>query len=534
MNVGRRDLFRTGGILAAFGFLNGRPSSAAPVARRSGNIYQAIGVRPVINCRGSNTYIGGSLTLPEVKEAMDAAGRQFVDLNELADGIGRRLAELTGAEWGTVTAGCAAAMTHATSACIAGTNPEKLQRLPDLSGLKNEVIIPRQSRNVYDHAVRMLGVRILEPNTREEYEDAFSPRTAMVYVLSGNRGGVELEVLTQIARAKGVPLLVDAAAERLSVPNEYLQRGATMVAYSGGKLLRGPQCSGLLLGPKHLVRAAWHNGAPHHSFGRSMKVGKEEMMGLVAAVEMWLKRDHEAERKQMQGWCDYIAGRVGKVAGVVGDSSPQPGAATPAPRLQISWERKQFGLSSRDVYQLLLDGDPRIATAPQVGARDGQPESIRIAPLMMMPGEEKLVAERVYAIFSKPPQVEQTVRNDPPARVAGQWTLHLEFVSGEADHTLVLEQEGAEIRGTHNGTFLSGDLRGFVNGNEIRFRSSHKYEGSYVNYEFTGTVDDQGMQGRVDDMSTIDPGEFGEAVWSARRYQYTDPRGVLVRPIKTE
>jgi L-seryl-tRNA(Ser) seleniumtransferase len=537
---GRRDLFRTGGMLTAFGLLGGRASSAQPMADGGNggppttNIYEAIGVKPVINCRGVNTYIGGSVTLPEVKRAMDEAGRQFVDMNELANGVGQRLAQLTGAEWGTVTSGCSAAMTHATSACIAGTDPEKLQRLPDLSGLKDEVIIPRQSRNVYDHAIRMLGVKILEPETKEQYEAAFSPRTAMVYVLSGNRSGVPLDELAATARQKSVPVLVDAAAERLTVPNDYLQRGATMVCYSGGKLFRGPQCSGLLIGPKHLVRAAWYNGAPHHSFGRSMKVGKEEMMGLVTAVEMWVKRDHDAERKQMQAWCDHIAGRVAKVPGVTADTTPAEGAVAPTPRLQISWDRARIPLTSRDVYQLLLDGQPRIATAPQVGvAPDGQPESIRLSPIMLSPGEEKLVAERLYSILSRPPRIERPVSTAAPAQVAGKWSANLEFVAGSGEHTFVFEQQGEEIRGTHHSRFLSGDLRGYVQGNVIRFRSSHKYEGSYINYEFTGTVDGTRIQGRVDDMSTIDPGEFGEATWSAQRYSYTDPRGVPVRPVKS-
>lgn len=537
---GRRDLFRTGGLLTAFGLVGGRTASALAMPAEAASappptgVYESIGVKPVINCRGVNTYISGSTTLPEVKRAMDEAGRQFVDINELANGIGKRLGELTGAEWGAVTSGCCAAMTHATSACIAGTDPEKLQRLPDLRGLKDEVIIPRQSRNVYDHAIRMLGVRILEPNTREEYETAFSPKTAMVYVNSSNRNGVEFDVLTAIAGERGVPVLVDAAAERLTVPNDYLRRGATMVCYSGGKLFRGPQCSGLLIGPKHLVRAAWYNGAPHHSFGRSMKVGKEEMMGLLTAVEMWLKRDHEAERRQMQGWVDHIAARVGKVAGVTADSSAPPEGTNPTPRLQISWERARFGLTSKDVYQLLLDGEPRIATAPQVGARDGQPESIRLTPIMMAPGEEKLVAERLYAIFSKPPLIQRLTSTEPTAQIAGQWALKLDFVSGSADHTLVIEQEGTEIKGTHKGVFLNGDLRGYVDGHLIRFRSSHKYEGSYVNYDFSGTFENGRLQGQVEDMSTIDPGEFGEAAWSAERYQYTDPRGVIVRPLKTD
>lgn len=534
---GRRDLFRAGGLLTTYGLLGGGVTSAlaAPPAAAppSARIYESIGVRPVINCRGVNTYIGGSTTLPEVKRAMEEASLQFVDLNELADGLGRRLAELTGADWGAVTAGCCAAMTHATSACIAGTDPEKLQRLPDLTGLKDEVIIPRQSRNVYDHAIRMLGVRILEPDTREEYEAAFGPRTAMVYVLSDNRSGVDFDVLVAIAREKGVPLLVDAAAERLTIPNEYLERGATMVCYSGGKLLRGPQCSGLLLGPRDLVRAAWYNGAPHHSFGRSMKVGKEEMMGLLAAVEMWVRRDHEAERQQMQGWVDHIASRLAGIPGVMADTSAATGAVAPSPRLQIAWHRDQVPLTSRDVFQLLLDGEPRIAIAPQGGeGRDAERESIRISPLMLAPDEEKAVAERLYAILSSPPRIAQPARPASAANVAGQWQARLEFVRGAADHTFVFEQDGSEIRGTHTGLFFSGDLRGYVDGNVIRFRSSHKYAGSYINYEFTGTVDGGRIEGQVDDMSTIDPGEFGEAVWTAARYQHSDPRGVLIRPIK--
>jgi L-seryl-tRNA(Ser) seleniumtransferase len=200
-------------------------------------------VRPLINAKGTFTIITGSETLPEVKKAMDEASRGYVQMDELMDGVGKCLAELTGAEWGIVTAGCCAALTHTTSACLAGTNPERMQRLPDLTGLKSEVIIPAYSRNVYDHAIRMLGVKIVEVNERSELDAAFNERTAMVYILAGpgDAGPLGTQAVSEVAKRHGVPVIVDAAAEILTIPNVHLQRGATAVAYSGGKCIRGPQ-----------------------------------------------------------------------------------------------------------------------------------------------------------------------------------------------------------------------------------------------------------------------------------------------------
>ena len=230
---------------------------------------------------------------------MDDASRGYVQMDELMDGVGQRLAELTGAEWGIVTAGCCAALTHATAACIAGSNPERMQRLPDLAGLKNEVVIPAYSRNVYDHAIRMLGVKIVVVRDPSELETAFNERTAMVYILGGpgDDGPLGTKAVSEVARKKNVPVIVDAAAEILTIPNVHLQRGATAVAYSGGKCIRGPQAAGLLLGRRICSRPPGLNSAPHHAFGRSLKVGKEEIMGMLAAVEMWVKRDHQAEWK---------------------------------------------------------------------------------------------------------------------------------------------------------------------------------------------------------------------------------------------
>ena len=312
--ITRRELLKRSSLLAAPALLGAEAAEAAaakaavPVQNPGAAVYTSIGVRPLINARGTYTIISGSRMLPEVRAAMDAAARHYVHLDELADAIGARLAELTKAEWGLVTSGCAAALTHATAACVAGGNPDLHVRIPDLRGFpRDEAIIPKHSRNVYDAAVRAVGVRVVEVSTVAELEAAFGPRTALVYILAGpeaEAGPLTTRVLCDAAKAKGVPVLVDAAAEVLTVPNVHLEAGATLVAYSGGKCLRGPQTGGMLLGRKDLVRAAWVHSAPHHGYARAMKVGKEEAIGMLTAVEMWMKRDHAAEWAQWMSWLD--------------------------------------------------------------------------------------------------------------------------------------------------------------------------------------------------------------------------------------
>jgi L-seryl-tRNA(Ser) seleniumtransferase len=515
--VNRRDVFRTGGALAA---LMGAARGATPATLEIGkNIYQSIGVRPLINCKGTFTIISGSQTLPDVKRAMDEASRHYVDLDELMDGVGKRLAELTGAEWGIVTAGCAAAITHVTAACIAGSDPEKMQRLPILQGLKSEVIIPDYSRNVYDHAVRMLGVKTVTVHDKAEYEAAFNERTAMVYILAGrgDDGPMGTPTLAAIARQKNVPLFVDAAAEVLTIPSVHLSRGATVVGYSGGKCLRGPQCAGLALGDKNLLQAAWANSAPHHAFGRSLKVGKEEIMGMLAAVEAWTKRDHKAEWAQWEAWLNYISKRATEIDGVTAEvKQPSEGLSNRAPLLIIHWDGGKLGITGQELSKVLLDTEPRIVLGGARGRRPQQMESlISIMPYMMIPGDEKVVADRLYEVLSKPPKMEAApVPSGEPANVAGQWEAQLVFQRGSARHTITLEQKGTDLAGTHRGETISGDLHGTVAANEVTFRSSHKYEGTRLIYEFTGKVDGDTMEGRVG----LD--EYGEARWTAKRHKY--------------
>src|SRR5437867_5541868 len=285
--------------------------------------------------------------LPEVRAAMDAAAQHYVQLDELMAASGARLAELTTAEWGMVSSGCAAALTHATAACVAGGNPDLHVRIPNLGGFpKDEVIIPKHSRNVYDAAVRAVGGRVIEVGTGEELEAAFGPRTAMVYILAGpeaDTGPLSTKAIARLANQKKVPVLVDAAAEILTVPNVHLENGATFVAYSGGKCLRGPQSAGLLLGRKDLVQAAWVHSAPHHGFARSMKVGKEEAIGMLMAVEMWMQRDHKAEWARWRSWLDAIARHVSTIDGVTTNVVQPRGLSNRMPSLRVLWDRKRFG-----------------------------------------------------------------------------------------------------------------------------------------------------------------------------------------------
>src|SRR2546423_1621269 len=363
--VTRRELLRMAGLFGAGSVVPAASVSAAqarpaaPASLQEPNVYKAIGVRPLINCRGTFTIIGGSIELPEVRAAKSAANQQFVQLDELMDAVGKRLAELTGAEWGMVSAGCAAAMSHATAACVAGGNPDLHVRIPNLAGFaKDEVIVPGNSRNVYDAAIRAVGVKIIEADTPDALQLAIGPRTAMIYIFAGpqnDTGPMSTEAICTIAKQHAVPVLVDAAAEILTIPNVHLQRGATLVAYSGGKYIRGPQSAGLLLGRKELVQAAWIHSAPHHGYARSMKVGREEMVAMLTAVESWVKRDHAAEWKEWVGRCQYIADRASKIAGVTSSVKQEPdeGLSNRSPSVSIRWESAGFGVTGQQVADTL-------------------------------------------------------------------------------------------------------------------------------------------------------------------------------------
>ena len=526
-SLSRRELFRTGGLVAAAGLASPGASPAAKTIGKLGvgpEMYESIGVRPIINANGPITLFSGSVMLPEVSEAMSRASQRYVHIDELMEAVGNRLAEITGAEFGIVTSGCSAALVHATSACIAGGAPERIQRLPDLSGLKDEVVTPVGSRNVYDHAIRMLGVKMINVSNEQELRAAIGPRTALVMVLAktADRGEtLRLEHIVPIAHEQGIPVLVDAAAEDLSMPNIHLDRGADLVAYSGGKALRGPQSTGLLVGRKDLVKAAWLNSAPHHSFGRPMKVAKEDIMGLLAAVEMWGQRDHEAERRTWLGWVEEIAASVGRVPGVEthierfeGIMQRDPLIAVKwdsKPRMEITWDSEKLGITGNEVYKRLYDGEPRIVLRSASGdARTSAESSVTVVPMYMQRGDANVVAGRLHKLLSNPPKSKRKV-GSAARNIAGRWDLHIDFVHGSADHRLVLEQQGADLAGEHLGERTSGELSGWVDGDRVLFRDTQRYEGGSFQYQFEGSITGDSMNGEVDF------GEYGTARWSATR-----------------
>src|SRR5271166_6383385 len=280
------------------------------LVERNANPYLALGVRPFINCCSVRTMHGGSLMLPQVRAAMDAASRQFVNLDELMEAAGKRLAELTGAEWGIVTCGSAAAVALGTAACVAGNDPVKMLRLPFTDGWVNRVILPKNQRFAYAQAIRMVGAHIVEIDNVADLDAALREPVAMVAILGTNEefSNVHLEEIVARVKPLGIPVLVDAASEHLQRPSPWLQRGADMVIYSGGKFLRGPQTSGLLLGNKNLVQAAWRNASPHQAFGRPMKVSKEDVIGLLTALEYWMEeRDVGTERTRWRDDCAEMA-----------------------------------------------------------------------------------------------------------------------------------------------------------------------------------------------------------------------------------
>ncbi len=539
--ISRRELIRRGGGLGGLlavpalaagelrpdsissaGQSNAAARAAAGTGLRAGHdVYKSIGVRPLINARGTFTIISGSTMLPEVRAAIDAAAQRYVHLDELTEAIGARLAELTGAEWGLVTSGCAAGLTHATAACVAGGNPDLHVRLPHLAGFpRDEVIIPTHSRNVYDAAVRAVGVRVTQVSTMAEFEAALGPRTAMIYVLAGPRADespVSVQAMAPLAKAKGVPILVDAAAEILTIPNVHLQRGATLVGYSGGKCLRGPQTAGLLLGRKDLVKAAWVHSAPHHGFGRGFKVGKEEAIGMLAAVEAWVKRDHDAEWKRWTGWLEHIAQRLSSIPGVTTAITQPNGLSNKTPSLRITWDREALGIGGDVVARTLLETEPRIALSGGGGRGSGGTASmtgVSVTPYMMAPGDERIVADRLHAVISKPPARTKSEPATPATDLSGQWDVQITYAAASSTHALHLRQRGHEIDGAHKGDFVTRDASGTIDGAAVRIRSAFGEEhGDSLSFTFTGTVTGDEMGG------TLDMGEYLGATWTAKRRQ---------------
>ena len=515
--VSRRELFRRASLLATTPAFFGRSATAAPMPASAGrlqlapgDIYKSVGVRPVINCRGTLTVISGSLELPEVRAAVESAAQHHVVLDELMEGAARRIAEITGAEWALIASGCAAGMAHTTAACVTGGNPDLHVRIPDLTGFaKDEVVIPKASRNEYDQAIRSVGVRIIEVGDAAEYETALGPKVAMVYIMSGNRmesGPLTYDAVYSLAKKRNIPVFTDAAAEMLTVPNVYLQRGSTFVGYSGGKCLRGPQCSGLVLGRKDLLQAAWVSSAPHHGHGRAMKIGKEEIVGLVAAIEMWVQRDHKKEDEVWTQWMQAIADRVTKIAGVTATVRQPRGLGNHSPGLSINWDPAKLGITGEEVSNTLWTTEPRIALGGGGGGGGGRgrgPASdqtgISITAYMMMPEDVKIVATGSIRFWRPSGRSgSRRFRRPPPVTSPDVGTCRSSLPPASRNTRSIVTQQENQLVGTHQGDFVARDFNGTISGEDVRISSNiGEIHGAALSYRFTGKLAGDSMSGDI-------------------------------------
>jgi seryl-tRNA(Sec) selenium transferase len=479
------------------------------------NLFTQIGVRPILNARGTYTIITGSCSLPEVKRAMYEASFYFVQLDELMAAVGKEIASLMGAPSAIVTTGCEAAIALATLACTAGADIEKCQALPYVRE-KTKVIIPKHSRNPYDFGVRTTGAEIVEVETAEQLEDSLTAQVAMIYVMSSPeaaKGPLSIANICRIAEAKGTPVFVDAAAEEPLSPNIHIQAGASLVGYSGGKCIRGPQAAGVLLGNADLIQAAWFQAAPHHNYGRGYKVGKEEIMGMLAAVRQWYKRDHAAEWKQWQSWLDIIGNRVKSLPSVTTEILQPEDLSNHSPQLRVHWDTNVLKITGRELEAKLDAGTPRILIGQATGTRpDHMASAITIMPYMMAPGEAEIVADAVYEGLSRPGSYQNpAVPTGETAQLGGTWVVLVDYLCGTGMQRFELKQNNEEISGMLYGEIYRAALSGVVQANQVKLKGTMQTNGYEVHWTFQGTTTNGHLSGMAD------MGEYGSVPWQAFR-----------------
>ena len=375
----------------------------------STNIYDRLGVQRLINGHHWRTALGGSVMPPEVVDAMAESAGYFVDLEGLHRSAGEYIAELTGADGGLVTAGCSAAQVLQAAACMTGTDEEKVARLPDSSGMKNRIVIQKSQRNHYDTSYQLAGATLVEIGsdegaTRAELEAAIDDDTAAVaYVWVMRFRGLSLEDVIEVAHARDVPVILDAASELPPVENlsRFIRLGTDMVAFSGGKGIRGPQSTGILAGRGDLMRAAWENtfffGKDKAGIGRPMKVAKEEIIGLVRALELFVEADHESEWVEWRARSTRIADAAGAIDSVKawvheGPIYEGPTAPTATIELPASWEGPTVG----QVEEGLRLGEPSI----HIGVLPDQ-RRLWVAPVAFQGNEAEVVARRMVEELTK-------------------------------------------------------------------------------------------------------------------------------------
>jgi uncharacterized pyridoxal phosphate-dependent enzyme len=385
--------------------LHSRAKEASGTAKVSGfgetgNPYEELGVTTVINCQGTMTMLGGSILRPELEAVMAMAGRHFVSIPELEVAAGKRIAEMLKLPDGysaLVTSGAAAAMQSGLAGILTGDNESFIRQIPDLTGMKSEVIIQKSHRNPFDHQLRNTGIKLIEIETRDQLRQAVNDRTAMMHFsnFANEAGQIKVDEWIKLGKQFNVPCMNDAAADTPPVSHlwDYANIGYDLITFSGGKAMRGPQCAGLLIGRKDLVAYALLNNSPHEdTLGRSQKVGKEEILGMVKALELYLKEDHDALTQEWQARLERISRELTKIPGV-STSFFTPDIANHVPHMQISWDSR-VPLEPKQVSRTLRSSKPSIV----IGGGEGRP-GLTMCSFMLQQGEDKIVADQLSRIL---------------------------------------------------------------------------------------------------------------------------------------
>src|SRR6202158_1845873 len=367
----------------------------------TGNVYEELGVTTVINGQGTMTVLGGSMMRPEVEAVMAMAGRHFASIPELEVAAGKRIAEMLKLPAGyaaIVTCGAAAAMESGLAGILTGDNPKFIEQIPDLTGMKSEVIIQKSHRNPFDHQLRNTGAKLIVIETREELRKAVNPKTAMMHFSNFANADCQIKVdeWVKLAKEFGIPTFIDAAADTPPVSHlwDYANMGYDLIAFSGGKAIRGPQCAGLLIGKKDLVACALLNNSPHEdTLGRSQKVGKEEIVGMVKALECYLNEDHEALNKEWQRRLESISSKITALPSVT-TSYFIPDMANHVPHIEIKWDSQRIQISPHDASTTLRKGTPSIVVS--AGEKRG---ALSMNSFMLQPGEETIIADKLYELL---------------------------------------------------------------------------------------------------------------------------------------
>jgi uncharacterized pyridoxal phosphate-dependent enzyme len=396
-----------GGWSLAGGNLFGKPAKGGRVNAMgklsgfgaSGNVYDELGVTTVINGQGTMTYLGGSLMRPEVEAVMSDAAQHFVDIAELEVAAGNRIAQMLKLPDGytaLVTSGAAGAIQSGLAGILTGDNGEFIKRLPDLTGMKSEVLIQKTHRYPFDHQLRSTGVKLIEVETPEDVRKAITPQTAMMHFCNWANadGQIKVDEWLKLAKQYKIPAMNDAAADTPPVSHlwDYANMGYDLITFSGGKAIRGPQCAGLLLGRKNLVANALLNNSPYEdTLGRGQKIGKEEIVGMVKALELYLQEDHDALAQEWQKRLVSISDQITRIPGVT-TSYFEPDVANHVPCMLINWDQKHISLDPKEASRMLKDGKPSIV----LGERKA---GFEMTAFMLKPGEDTIIAEHLSAMF---------------------------------------------------------------------------------------------------------------------------------------